>query len=726
MGGVFVLQFCKPKDVVEIGKGANVYIGDQQCKSCHVPEYNDWLKSDHFKAIQKPTDSSVLGNFKNASFSGDGISSRFFKRGEEFIINTQGPDGGNHDYEVKYTFGHFPLQQYLIEFPGGKMQATRESWDSKQKKWFHQYAGQKIDYRDWLHWTGNAQNWNTMCAECHSTNLKKNYDIESDTYHTTFDVLTVSCEACHGPGKNHVDYINSKEYKRGNKVENSFLQVKSGSSQMAQINTCVPCHSVKGNISADKQNTDELLDNYIPVIPNTDRFYADGQVKDEDYTYASFVQSKMFHRNVKCSNCHNPHSEKLVLTGNQVCLQCHAKTYDGPSHHFHAVNTIGAECKNCHMPGKFFMGNDFRHDHGFRVPRPDLSVKYATPNACNNCHKDKPAQWAANAVIKWYGPKRKYHYAEDLIPGSKADANSEVHLTRLLADSAVPDIIKATAANYLGNISTATSLQTLLNCLQNKNAQVRYEALRSLLNYPLDQCQTRVVPLVKDKVRAVRIAAADVFTGIPIEQIPQEYQEAYSKAKTELESYLNYQVDFAHGNISIADHYSRSNDYLMAEKFYKRALRKDSLANLARLSLSTLYNKQNKNQEALSVLQTAAKIDPKNPQVFYNLALLYNQLNKKEEAQINFEKAVRNKSDNPRLYYNYGLLLQQRGNIPAAIRVLEKGLSINKEDADINYALAFVYINNKEPSKAYQYALVLKRIAPAKPDYQQLFSVLHL
>lgn len=726
MGGVLVLQFCKPKDAGGIEKGNNVYIGDQQCKSCHIPEYNDWLKSDHFKAIQKPSDSTILGNFKNVSFSADGVSSRFFKIGEKFMINTQGPDGANHDYEVKYTFGHFPLQQYLIEFPGGRMQATRESWDSKQNKWFHQYAGQKIDYRDWLHWTGNAQNWNTMCAECHSTNLKKNYDIEADTYHTTFDVLTVSCEACHGPGKNHVDYINSKEYKKGIKVENSFLQLKSGSAQMAQINTCVPCHSVKGNISGDKLNTDELLDDYIPVVPNTDRFYADGQVKEEDYTYASFTQSKMFHRNVKCSNCHNPHSEKLVLTGNQLCLQCHAKTYDGPAHHFHAVNTTGAECKNCHMPGKFFMGNDFRHDHGFRVPRPDLSVKYATPNACTNCHQDKPAQWAAAAIVKWYGPKRKYHYAEDLIPGSKADANSEVHLSRLLSDSAVPDIIKATAANYLGNISTATSLQALFNCLQNKNAQVRYEALRSLLNYPFDQCQTRVVPLVNDKVRAVRIAAADIFTGVAIEHIPQEYQEAYSKAKAELENYLHFQADFAHGNITIADHYSRTNDLGMAEKFYKRALRKDSLANLARLSLSTIYNQQNKNQEALSVLQTAVKIDSKNPQVFYNLALLYNQLNKKEEAQINFEKAVQNKSDNPRLYYNYGLLLQQRGNIQGAIRVLEKGLLINKEDADINYALAFVYINNKQPGKAYQYALVLKRIAPDKPDYQQLFSALHL
>lgn len=723
---VLLMGRCAGNDTHEkkIDQAGNVYIGDKQCQSCHTSEYNDWLKSDHFKAMLDPDDSTVLGDFNNVSYTADGVTSRFFKQDGKFIINTQGEDGKNHDYEVKYTFGYFPLQQYLIAFPGGRMQATRVSWDSRQNKWFHQNAGQKIDSHDWLHWTGNAQNWNTMCAECHSTDLKKNYDIQSDSYHTTYSVINVSCEACHGPGKLHVDYVNSNDYKEGIKTKKSFLLLDSGSSQLTQINTCAPCHSVKTNISANKINSGELLDDYIPVVPTTERYYADGQIREEDYEYASFLQSKMFRQGVTCSNCHNPHSGKRYYMTNQLCLQCHSKTYDDPTHTFHAINTAGAECKSCHMPEKTYMGNDLRRDHSFRVPRPDLSVRYATPNSCNNCHKNKTAQWAADAVVKWYGPKRKYHFAEDLIPGSEGNANSEAHLTKLLGDTSVPPIIKATALNYLGDISTQSSLNTLLHYLKNEDAQVRYEALKSLRNFSPAQYVNELAPLLSDKVRAVRIAAADLFIDIPKQNIPSQYANSFSIASSELNRFVLYQADYAHGNISIGDYYMRLNDLKNAEKFYLRALQKDSLANLTRLNLATLYNTEGKNEEAVNVLESAKKVDNKNPEIFYNLALLHNEMNNQSAAIHNFEQAYNLHPANPRLFYNYGLLLQKSGNNSKAINVLETGLKVDKNSAALNYALAYVYFQDKQVSKARQYGLILKRLEPNNPDYQQFFSVL--
>ena len=395
-----LVQQCTPKSKEKDSEVlVNKFVGDQACKSCHASQYNDWLSSDHFKAMQNANDSTIEGDFNNKSYTADGITSRFFKKDGKYFINTQGDDSKYHDYEVKYTFGYNPLQQYLIAFPGGRLQVARQDWDTKNKKWFHQYPGQNIPPHDWLHWTGNAQNWNTTCAACHSTNLQKNYDYNNDTYHTTYSVMTVSCESCHGAGQLHIDYIKSDAYKNGKKVNNSYMQMVKDSNQHTQINTCAPCHSRRSEISEEKLVSSELLDNYIPQIPTDEFYYADGQAKDEDYVYTSFLESKMYRRGVMCSNCHNPHSGKILYTGNRLCMQCHAKTYDDISHTFHQAGTVAAECKSCHMPSKIYMGNDLRYDHTFRVPRPDLSVKYGTPNACNNCHKDKTASWTADAVI---------------------------------------------------------------------------------------------------------------------------------------------------------------------------------------------------------------------------------------------------------------------------------------------------------------------------------------
>ena len=722
--GTVMLQRCSPKETKKESpeNANNEFVGDQSCKSCHAKENNEWLQSHHFMAMQPPNDSTVLGNFDNATFTGDGVTSRFFKKDGKFFINTQGDDGGNHDYEVKYTFGFTPLQQYLVEFPGGRMQVPRVSWDAKQKKWFHQYPGQKIASHDWLHWTGNAQNWNTMCASCHSTNLQKNYDIDSDTYKTTYSIINVSCESCHGAGKLHIDFVNSSNYKNGKKIPGTYLQLTKGADQIAQINTCAPCHARKADISATAIQSGEIMDNYIPEIPTTEHFFADGQVNDEDYIYTSFLQSKMFRRGIKCSNCHNPHSAKFLFTGNTLCMQCHAKTYNDPSHTFHPAGIVALECKSCHMPGKLYMGNDLRHDHSFRVPRPDLTVKYGTPNACATCHNNKTAEWATDAIVKWYGPVRKYHFADDLIPGSKADPANEGHLVKLLGDTAVPTIVKATAAYYLGSISTQSSLNALLKCLTDNDAQTRYRALRSLSNFPAANWQAFAFTLLTDKARAVRIAAADLYLTIPSQQIPGQHVTAFASARRELQSYLAYQADFSVGNLMLADHYLQLQDYSNAEKFYLRGLKKDSLMNYARLNLSTVYNLLGNNEEALRVLETAAKIDPKNDRIFYNMALLYNEMNNKAGAEKSFAKAVQLKTSNPRVYYNYGLLLNENKKFKEAETVLQKGIALDPSVPELYYALFFVYQQTGDMAKASQAGIKLKQLDPGNPDYQQLFK----
>lgn len=727
---ILILEYCKPvnqdKTDAFTGSGDAAYVGDKSCQGCHTKEFDLWKQSDHFKAMEPANDSTVLGDFNNVSLTADGITSRFFRKEGKYFINTQGPDGVDQDFEVLYTFGYKPLQQYLVAFPGGKMQVPRMSWDVQKKKWFHQYAGQKIHHNDWLHWTRGGQNWNTMCASCHSTNLQKNYMPDTDSFRTTYSVMTVSCESCHGPAGKHVDFVSSEKYKAGEKVKYSFLKPLDGPNTV-QVNTCMPCHARKANISSELLTSTEVMDDMIPEIPSDEFFHADGQVNDEDYIYTSFLQSKMFHRGVKCSNCHDPHSGKKVYTvATQVCLQCHEKKYDSFEHNRHAESLTQVDCVSCHMPDKFYMGNDFRHDHSFRVPRPDLSVKYGTPNACNRCHTNKSSAWASAAVNKWYGTERKYHFADDLIPGSKGGAEAEIHLERLLGDTAVPAIVKATAAHYLGNAPTEKSLALLLNALRENDPQIRYRTVRALGSFPVQRWRDAVGPLLTDKVRAVRIASADLFMQIPSNEVPISFRETFAAAKKELEQYLQYQADFAVGNIMMGDYYLRQSDFFNAEKYYIRGLKKDSMMNYARLNLASLYNQQQKNTEALNVLLEARRTDPKNDRVHYNLALLYVEMKDNVNAEKSFTQAVSLGSRDPRLYYNFALFQQQSGKSAQAEQLLKKGLLSDPSNPDLNYALAYLYVQMGEPQKAMGPAQVLKQRDPGNPDYQALFRSLQI
>jgi Tfp pilus assembly protein PilF len=721
---VFIVDSCSSRDAnyADIHEGDVVYVGDESCKKCHATEFKDWKESDHYMAMLPPNDSTVKGDFNNVTYTADGVTSTFFRKGKKYFINTEGDDGKNHDYEVKYIFGYKPLQQYLVEFPGGRMQVPRLSWDVNKKKWFHQYAGQNIAHHDWLHWTGNSQNWNTMCASCHSTNLQKNYDSKTDTYKTSYSVINVSCESCHGAGQQHLNYINSDDYKDGDKVKGSYLKLSKNSGQTAQLNACAPCHARISEINGSHLNSKELMDNYIPQIPDTESFFADGQVDDEDYIYTSFLQSKMYAKGVKCNDCHNPHSTKLKRTGNLNCVQCHVpKKYDTPTHTFHPKGSKASECISCHMPGKVFMGNDLRHDHSFRVPRPDLSVQYGMPNACSNCHKDKSEKELASAVNKWYGPKRVYHFAEDLIPGSKMDGKSEKHLQSLIDNKFVPKIIKATATFYLGSIPTQSSLKTLLQRLKSKDAQNRYRALRSLDNFPSSEWQDAVGPLLSDKVRAVRIAAADLYILIPSDQVSEHYVKSFKSAQKELEQSLTYQTDFAVGNVMLADYYMKLERHAEAEKYYLKGLKKDSKMNYALLNLATLYNIQGKNAQSLKTFEQAKKNDPNNERIYYSMALLYNEMNNLPAAEQSFAKAVALQSTNPKVYYNYGLLLNGNRKFKEAATVLNKGIAIAPSSPELYYALTYVYIQSNQLAKAKQSAIQLKQLDPNNPNYQQMF-----
>ena len=397
------------------------YAGAERCASCHEEQTKLWRTSHHAQAMQAASNSTVLGNFSDAHFTKDGVTSTFFKKEDKFYVNTAGPDGKPQDFALPYTFGVAPLQQYLVPFPNGRMQAFVVAWDSRGKaesgqRWFDLYPDQKLAPSDPLHWTGRNQTWNYMCADCHSTNLRKNYDLAKDSYATTWSEIDVSCESCHGPGSNHVAWAQTHKkgsYKPGDGPNGLVVDLKPASGSWSasdpdtgtmhwkgqprshsEINTCAPCHSRRHSITNDYQPGQPYLDAYIPSLLEEGVYYADGQILEEDYEWGSFIQSKMYHEGVTCSDCHDAHSAKLPQVSlNSVCGKCHSLAkFGAEQHHHHKADSAGALCVNCHMPTHTYMVVDVRRDHSFRVPRPDFSIAYGTPNACNQCHKDKSNQ----------------------------------------------------------------------------------------------------------------------------------------------------------------------------------------------------------------------------------------------------------------------------------------------------------------------------------------------
>lgn len=723
---------CSRKVEAELADGGfkdnRGYLGSESCQSCHEQAYADWMKSHHAYSMREANEETVLGDFNNTSFEGDGIQARFFKRDGKYFVNTQGPDGAFQDFEITYTFGWEPLQQYITIFPDGHYQCLSVAWDTMEDKWFFLYPGREIPPGDWLHWSSGGQRWNSMCADCHSTDLVKNFEEENYAFHTTWSIINVSCEACHGPGKAHVDYIESDQYEDGMAYNGRpHMEMTRFITTEEQVGQCARCHARRSQITPFYNHTGTFFDHYIPDVLRDEIYHPDGQIMDEDYVYGSFVQSQMYQEGVRCTNCHNPHSMELILPGNDLCGQCHEKeVYDVEAHHFHPVGTESAQCVSCHMTGELYMVNDFRRDHSFRVPRPDQTVQYGTPNACNKCHTDQSAEWAAKAVEEWYGPERPEHFSTALLAGSTREPEAAPLLIELIRDTLQPDIARATAVWYLGQIGgDASAFEALLGAVKDHDPMLRIEAINALMIMSAEERMQVFTPLLTDPIRSVRITAANGLADIAPELFDAANREAHQKAMEDYQTYLSMNADFPMGQITKAQYYERTQQRQKAKEAYQYALRQDNQAHAARINLASLYNADGQNEEALKALQTIIKLEPEHGQAYYSLGLLYAETGRMEDAVNALQKSTELQPENPRAFYNLGLALQNMQRVAAAEKAYRAGLQQHPEQLDLMYALCILYIQQNQPSQARPLAERLNELAPNVQEFQQLMQYLN-
>ncbi|MCM2331412.1 MAG: tetratricopeptide repeat protein [Pseudomonas sagittaria] len=723
------------------GRGPE-FVGSQTCAGCHAPQFQAWQGSQHAKSMQHARPGTVLGDFADATFNYAGIESRFYRRDGRFFVRTDGADGQLAEFEVRYTFGVEPLQQYLVEFADGRLQALSIAWDTRPasaggQRWFHLYPDEQVGHRDELHWTRPSQNWNYMCADCHSTDLRKGYDAATDTFATRWAEINVGCEACHGPASKHLSWAREGggdpgkgltlllDERRGSGWRRAIEQVTAHRATPLQgrkeQDVCAQCHSRRSQIAEGYHAGKPFLDHYRPALLQPGLYHLDGQQREEVFVSASFEQSRMHAAGVTCSDCHEPHGQKLRAEGNALCGQCHLPShFDSHRHHFHPAGSPGAQCVSCHMPETTYMVIDPRRDHSLRIPRPDLSARLGTPNACNACHTEQSAEWAAQAIREHHPqPLEGYQrFADAWAADERNLPGASTALAKLLDDPAQPPLVRASAASRLHGHSERVAWPALRKALDDPSPLVRQAALGAFESLPASQRGEWLAPLLSDPVLGVRSEAARLLADVPL---PESRQADYARALDEYEAALQLDADRADGRTALARLRSRQGRAAEAETQLQAALRLDPLYQPAYLELAELQRSAGGESQAEAVLRQGLEQRPQAALLHYALGLALVRQRRSGEALERFEQARQLAPEDPR--FAYALALALRPSSPErALAVVEQVLREHPHESDLLWLAGVYSLEQGRPAAAAAYAERLLVVSPGSPKAMALLQ----
>jgi predicted CXXCH cytochrome family protein len=706
---------------IPAGVTAKQFVGSAQCESCHAQAYRSWKDSHHYQAMLPATAENVLGDFADRTFEYGGVTSRFYVKDGKYFVRTDNVKGELQDFEISHTFGFHPLQQYLVPFDDGRLQALNIVWDSRPEpeggqRWIHLYPEDPVTHEDIVHWTGSFQNWNSRCAVCHSTGLEKNYSSAGNSYKTTWEEINVACEACHGPAANHMEWARGDQQARdrgfsfslndrgafgpaGGDSVRTYSRVD-GKRPTVQLGTCAACHSRRSEL-ADYHAGAPFHDQYSLSLVTQGLYFPDGQINEEVYVYGSFLQSKMHGAGVVCTNCHDPHSNAVRFDDNRLCTQCHANTvFDRPGHHRHEAGGAGAACVNCHMPAKTFMVVDDRRDHSFRIPEPRLTLELGVPNACNQCHADKDAQWASNALEGW-GVSRgiRAGHAPVLSGAWSGQATSLPGLLALAGKPESPAILRASAITAAQNFPSQETFAVTQKLLSSEDPLLRASTVQSMDWIPLAQRYAMLRDFIRDDSKSVRMSVARQLSSFPAEQLPGESARELQDLYREYLDSMKRNADMPEEQMNLGLFYNANGDTAAAEKSYRTALKLSPAFVPALLNLADLYRENGMDQEAEPLLLKAIELAPQEPSPQHAMGLLRVRQGRLDESMPYLQAAAHSQQQNIRYRYVYAVALWETGNRGQAVAELESTLEIQPGNQQIISALASYYEQLGEQEK---------------------------
>ncbi len=717
------------------------FVGRSACVDCHASEAARWQGSHHDQAMQPATNATVLGAFDGRTFELNGERWQFAREGERFVVRWSPPGAKPHTFDVAYTFGVAPLQQYLIAASGGRLQSLSVVWDVEAKQWIHLQPDEPVAPDDALHWQGRYQTWNGMCADCHSTRLDRGYDAQADVFETTWAEIDVSCEACHGPGSLHVERTRARA--AGQPVAatagDGLLVDLSNGPAREQVDVCGRCHARRRAVSPRFEHGGSLFDHYVPTTLDAGLYEPDGQILDEVYVYGSFTQSAMFVAGVRCTDCHDAHSLELREDGDAVCMQCHGGAgterfpgmpvggYDTPAHHHHVEGQPGSACVDCHMPARTYMQVDPRRDHRMGVPRPDLSVRLGTPNACTGCHTDESDAWAAKQAKAWWGApaKRPRDFAALFHDARQGDPATLEGLGAWVDRAGDSPAVRATAVELAGRFGRAGA-PIVDRALRDPEPWVRTTAASATLGWPLEARAARVVPLLDDPVRSVRVEAARSLAPFEAGGLEPGDRQRLGRALDELVTALEATADHPGNRLNLAVVMQQRGDLERAEREYRMALELDPRFLPARLNLVHLLDAEGRGGEAEDLLRAGLADDPDAGDLHYALGLLVAQARdasgatRLPEAARHLERAAQLLPEHPRAWYNLGLARQQLGDVAGARAALASARRLSPEDPEVLQAVAIFHAQQGEWATVRDISRVWLQLMPGDPSARSL------
>ncbi|MBJ2138413.1 HEAT repeat domain-containing protein [Paraglaciecola chathamensis] len=758
-------------------KGESDYIGAQACQSCHQSEYDQWQHSDHFKAMQTANKDTVLGDFNDIEVNSHDIATRFFVEDGQYKLTTTNKQNKVQTFDVPYTFGFYPLQQYLVDVGEGKLQAFNIAWDSRSKeeggqRWFHLQPIEKITPEHPFFWQRHFQNWNSRCADCHTTDLKRNFEPKSNTFATQFSEANVACESCHGPAGQHIKLAKKGELsaqdsgfsqtlpalKNFSFSPNNPIAHADGKPNNSEINVCARCHSLRTPLTQPFANIEQRYkqrykDTHDKTAANSKKnyqdthdktavnskknyqdthgksnhnphakqpqqrfvddnrlewirapfYHANGSINEEVFVAGSFMQSKMQHAGVTCSNCHNAHTGKVKIQGNGLCLQCHqAETFNSPEHHHHTPQTEGAMCVNCHMPEKTYMGVDDRRDHSFLIPDLSFNGDSSEPQTCLACHDKEDDHWRQKSQKVWGSNTNSNVWQatrqqvqdgapeglEQAIAFIQNPANSRLRQASLLADLSQYRSQQGVDI-ALENLESDSALlrRAAVESLEILSPQARWQVLSQKLNEPSKSVRFEMARLLTDSIG--QLSRSDKAKLLPL---LNEYREM-----------LEMNADSPITQLAIGNLNTQLGDLAGAEQAYLTAYKIEPSYIPVLIQISEFYRQQGQDEKGAGYLSKALKVEPNNAQANHALGLFKIRQKQYGQALSNLKIAAHSDEAMPSFAYIYAVALEQQDRIKLAIRELEKAHQRWPRDGDVMSALISYLRKTGQNDKAQQY-----------------------